>query len=164
MKDTWQLHILHYFKGQKVESSTFWQLTLYFQVKEFYIKSKIFLFLRKTGPELTSVPIFFYFICGTPTTAWLDKRRHVCTPDLNQGTPGRRSRTCALNHCTTGPAPRVNFFIFLTFIQICRRIIFTNFCQMIIRCCKHISTFTQIQASSLLLFTNSFAHFFIITT
>ena len=30
-------------------------------------------FFRKTGPELTSVPIFFYFICGMPGIAWLDK-------------------------------------------------------------------------------------------
>ena len=30
--------------------------------------------LRKTGLELTSVPIFLYFICGTPATAWLDRR------------------------------------------------------------------------------------------
>ena len=29
-------------------------------------------FLRKTGPELTSMPIFLYFIYGTPATAWLD--------------------------------------------------------------------------------------------
>ena len=28
--------------------------------------------LRKIGPELTSVSIFLYFICETPTTAWLD--------------------------------------------------------------------------------------------
>ena len=33
-----------------------------------------FSFLRKIGPELTSVPMFLYYICGTPTTAWLDKR------------------------------------------------------------------------------------------
>ena len=32
-----------------------------------------FFFLRKIGPELTSVPIFLYFICETPATAWLDK-------------------------------------------------------------------------------------------
>ena len=30
-------------------------------------------FLRKAGPELTSVPIFLHFICGTPVTAWLDE-------------------------------------------------------------------------------------------
>ena len=30
--------------------------------------------LRKMGPELTSVPIFLYCICGMPATAWLDKR------------------------------------------------------------------------------------------
>ena len=50
-----------------------------------------FIFLRKLSPELTSatnppllteedqpeltfVPIFLYFICGTPATAWLDER------------------------------------------------------------------------------------------
>lgn len=27
------------------------------------------LFADKPGPELTSVPIFLYFICGTPTIA-----------------------------------------------------------------------------------------------
>ena len=32
-----------------------------------------FCFLRKVGPELTSMPIFIYFLCGTPATAWLDK-------------------------------------------------------------------------------------------
>ena len=31
-------------------------------------------FLRKIGPELTSVPIFLHFICGTPATAWRDNR------------------------------------------------------------------------------------------
>ena len=33
----------------------------------------ILFFLRKIGPELTSVPIFLYSMCGTPATAWLDK-------------------------------------------------------------------------------------------
>ena len=33
----------------------------------------IFFILRKIIPELTSVPIFLYFISGTPGTAWLDK-------------------------------------------------------------------------------------------
>ena len=35
--------------------------------------------MRKTGPELTSVPIFLYFIRGAPTTAWLAKWCHVRT-------------------------------------------------------------------------------------
>ena len=48
-----------------------------------------FFFLRKTGPELTSVPIFPYFVRGTPTTVWLAKWCHVCTRDPNQQTPGR---------------------------------------------------------------------------
>ena len=41
-------------------------------------------FLRKIGPELTSVPIFLYFICGMSATAWLDKSYLVCVWDLNQ--------------------------------------------------------------------------------
>uniref|UniRef100_A0A9L0JZL0 KRAB domain-containing protein n=1 Tax=Equus asinus TaxID=9793 RepID=A0A9L0JZL0_EQUAS len=43
--------------------------------------------LRTTGSELTSVPIFLYFICGTPATAWLVKQCHVDTWDLNRQTP-----------------------------------------------------------------------------
>ena len=39
----------------------------------FYVDIRFF-FLRKIGPELTSMPIFLHFICGTPATAWLDKR------------------------------------------------------------------------------------------
>ena len=61
--------------------------------------------LRKTGPELTSVPIFLYFICGMPTTAWLAKQCHVPTWDPNRWTPGHRRGRCELNHCATGPAP-----------------------------------------------------------
>ena len=33
-----------------------------------------FFFFRKIGPEQTSVPIFLYFMCGMPATAWLDKQ------------------------------------------------------------------------------------------
>ena len=31
------------------------------------------LFVRKSGPELTSVLIFLYFMCEAPATAWLDE-------------------------------------------------------------------------------------------
>ena len=34
-----------------------------------------------------------------PATAWLAKRCHVHTRDLNRGTPGRQSGTCELNCC-----------------------------------------------------------------
>ena len=57
---------------------------------------------RKTGPEQTSVPIFFYFICGMPTTAWLAKQCHVRTGDPNRPTPGHRRGPCTLNLCATG--------------------------------------------------------------
>uniref|UniRef100_A0A9L0T0A2 Solute carrier family 51 member A n=1 Tax=Equus caballus TaxID=9796 RepID=A0A9L0T0A2_HORSE len=48
--------------------------------------------LRKTGPELTSMPISLYFICGTPATAWLDERCHVRTRDPNMANPGPPKR------------------------------------------------------------------------
>ena len=51
------------------------------------------------------MPIFLYFICGTPTTTWLTKRCHVHTQDPNQQTLNHQSRMCSLNHCATGPAP-----------------------------------------------------------
>ena len=59
--------------------------------------------LRKTGPELTFLPIFLYFICGTSATAWLAQRCHVCPWDPNRRTPGRPSRTCAFTCCATRP-------------------------------------------------------------
>ena len=43
-----------------------------------------FFFPRKTGPKLSSMPIFLYFICRMPTTAWLAKWCHICTQDWNQ--------------------------------------------------------------------------------
>ena len=45
-------------------------------------------FLRKISPKLTSVPIFLYFICGTPTTAWRAKQYHVRARGPNWQTPG----------------------------------------------------------------------------
>ena len=56
------------------------------------------------------MPIFLYFIHGTPTTAWLDKWCHVCTRYPNQWTPGRQSRMCELNRCATGPAALIGFY------------------------------------------------------
>ena len=47
-----------------------------------------FFFLRKISPELTSMPIFFYFICRTPATAWLDKQCIDPRPGSELVTPG----------------------------------------------------------------------------
>ena len=58
------------------------------------------------------MPIFLYFICGTPTTAWRARQFHVHTRDPTWQTLGHRSGTCALNHCTTGPAPITHTFMF----------------------------------------------------
>ena len=49
-----------------------------------------FFFLRKISPELTSIPILLYFICGTPTTAWLAKAvpcLHPGSEPVNPGAP-----------------------------------------------------------------------------
>ena len=48
------------------------------------LRCVLFCFLRKTGPELTSMPIFLCFICRTPTTARLAKQCHVHTRDPNR--------------------------------------------------------------------------------
>ena len=47
------------------------------------------------------MPIFLYFICWTPTTAWRAKRCHVPTRDPNQRTPGHREAERA--HLTAAP-------------------------------------------------------------
>ena len=60
--------------------------------------------LRKISPELTSVLILLYFICGT-----LAKQCRSSTWDLNPQTPGRCSGMCKLNCCATGPAPESSF-------------------------------------------------------
>ena len=62
------------------------------------------------------MPIFLYFICGTPITAWHAKRCHVLARDPNWQTLGRRSGTCTLNRCATGPAPKLTFSLSLTII------------------------------------------------
>ena len=65
--------------------------------------------LSKTGPELTSGPIFLYFICGMPTTVWLDKWCYVRTRDLNQRTPGCQVERANLTAAPPGHPPA--FFI-----------------------------------------------------
>ena len=50
------------------------------------ILTVLFIYLRKIGPELTSVHIFLYSVCGMPATAWLDQWCKVCAWDLNQQT------------------------------------------------------------------------------
>ena len=70
-------------------------------------------FSEEDWPELTSMPIFLYFIRGTPTTAWLAAQCHVRTWDPNRRTPGRQSETCALNHCTTGLAQDCSLNLFI---------------------------------------------------
>ena len=86
-----------------------------------WVKNIFFFILRKTGPELTSMPIFLYFICGTPTTAWLAKRRHVCAWDSNWRTLGCQSRMCTLNCCITGPAQKIfsYYLIYFAYTVIC---------------------------------------------
>ena len=61
--------------------------------------------MRKTDPELTSVPIFLYFVCGMPPHHGLTHRMEVCAWDLNPQTLGHQSRACELNHYATRPAP-----------------------------------------------------------
>ena len=46
--------------------------------------------LKKSGPELTSMPIFLYFISGMPATTWLPKwcvGPHPESEPVNPGPP-----------------------------------------------------------------------------
>ena len=65
----------------------------------------LFFFLRKTGPERTSVPIFLYFIRGTPDSAWFHKR--CVGPRLGSmlAKPGRQSGVRKLIRYASAPAP-----------------------------------------------------------
>ena len=56
------------------------------------------------GPELTSVPIFLYFMWDA-TTVWLDEQCQVCAWDPNLRTAGNRSGACKLNPYATRLAP-----------------------------------------------------------
>ena len=58
------------------------------------------------------MPIFLYFICRTPTTAWRAKRCHVHTRDPNRQTPGCQSGKCELNCCATGQVQKVFLITF----------------------------------------------------
>ena len=58
--------------------------------------------LRKTGPELTSVHIFLYFIRGTPTTAWLLPSGAMSAPGIRTGEPRAAEKR-------NMPAPRLLF-------------------------------------------------------
>uniref|UniRef100_A0A9L0J9D4 Elongation of very long chain fatty acids protein n=1 Tax=Equus asinus TaxID=9793 RepID=A0A9L0J9D4_EQUAS len=56
------------------------------------------------------MPIFLYFICGTPTTAWCAKQYHVHTRDPKQRTPGRQEAECVnLTAAPLGRPPRIPF-------------------------------------------------------
>ena len=62
------------------------------------------------------MPIFPYFIRGTPITAWLAKHSHVRTRDPNWGTLSRQGGTCTLNHCATELASRLTDFLNAYFV------------------------------------------------
>ena len=70
-----------------------------------------FLLLRKIVPELTSVSVFLYFVCGTPPQHGLMSNVWVHTWDLNPQTPGSWSRACELNHFATSLAPCYSCFV-----------------------------------------------------
>ena len=63
-----------------------------------------FFLLRKISPELTSVPIFLYFVCGHSTAA--DKWCRSMPGNLTQAT---KTEHAELNHLATGLALSVTF-------------------------------------------------------
>ena len=65
--------------------------------------------VRKIGPELTSVTIFLYFVCGTLPQHGLMNSVYIPAEDPNWQTLGHRSVVHKLNHYVTGPAPQTSF-------------------------------------------------------
>ena len=60
--------------------------------------------LRKTGPELTSMPILLYFIRGMPTTAWLLPSGAMSAPGIRTGEA--RAAEVERPNLTTAPPGR----------------------------------------------------------
>ena len=77
---------------------------------------------RKIVAELTSVPIFLYFVLDT-AKAWCDKQCQVRAQDPNPQTLGHQRGVCKCNHCATRPAPEIIFrlFVFLVFFDSVQR-------------------------------------------
>ena len=70
----------------------------------------IFYLVRKIGRELTSVPVFFYFVCGTPPQHGLMSGVYVCAWDPNLWFLGCESGARELNHYATGLAQKWDNF------------------------------------------------------
>ena len=67
-----------------------------------------FFLVRKIGPDLTSVLISLYFVCGTVT----ERLDGLCVSlNLESEPTGCRSRVCKLNHYATGSAPLCSLLI-----------------------------------------------------
>ena len=75
--------------------------------------------LRRTGPELTSMPIFLYFICGMPTTAWPAPRIRTGKPratesepeNLTAVPPGQPPSLELLDSSFHGPYVKFNWYL-----------------------------------------------------
>ena len=73
---------------------------------------KFFCFLvRKIRPELTSVPIFFYFVCEMPPQhGWMSGvGPHPGSKPANPGPP--KQSAWNFNHLAMEPAPHINFYL-----------------------------------------------------
>ena len=64
--------------------------------------NNFFVCVRKIGPELTSVPIFLYCVCGTPPQHGLNSGSEPVNPRPLKGAH-------KLNHYTTRAAPNNKF-------------------------------------------------------
>ena len=74
-----------------------------------FVRVCVCVYVRKIGPELTSVPVFLYFMWDA-AVPWLDEQYQVCDWDPDLRTLGCRSGARELNHYTPGPAPVQNIF------------------------------------------------------
>ena len=66
--------------------------------------------VRQIGPELTSVTIFLYYVCGILPQYGLVSSVYVRTRDPNPQTPGHQSGASELNRYITQLAPLAGIF------------------------------------------------------
>ena len=57
------------------------------------------------------MPIFLYFICGTPTTAWLD--------EVHTGHPNRKPRAAEVEHVNLTAMPPGQALVFTVLNSVC---------------------------------------------
>ena len=78
-----------FFQPQEASASLIFSFFFFWKISPELTTANPPFLLRKTGPELTSMPIFLYFVRGLPTTARLLPSGAMFPPGIRSGQPRR---------------------------------------------------------------------------